>query len=40
MQTKIKKWFEQHLWTAEMVQTAVRKGIISQKGYTEIVTHK
>ena len=37
MKDKIAKWFAQGLWTAEMVQNAVIKGIISQDDYNEIV---
>ena len=37
MKDKITKWYAQGLWTAEMVQNAVIKGIISQDDYKEIV---
>ena len=37
MKDKIAKWYAQGLWTAEMVQNAVIKGIISQDDYNEIV---
>lgn len=37
MKDKIAKWYAQGLWTAEMVQNAVIKGIISQDDYKEIV---
>ena len=30
MYEKIKKWYEQGLWTAEMVKQAVEKGVITQ----------
>ncbi len=37
MKNKIKKWYEQGLWTADMVQQAVDKGIITAEDYAEIV---
>lgn len=37
---KIKKWYAQGLWTAEMVRKAVDKGIISEEQYREIVGGK
>jgi len=37
MKEKIMKWYKQGLWTASMVQNAVRKGIITQDDYLEIV---
>lgn len=37
---KIKKWYAQGLWTAEMVRKAVNKGIISDEQYREIVGGK
>lgn len=37
MKEKIAKWYKQGLWTASMVQNAVRKGIITQEDYLEIV---
>jgi hypothetical protein len=33
---KIKKWYEQSLWTDEMVRNAVVKGIITAEDYVEI----
>lgn len=30
MYEKIKKWYEQRLWSAEMVAKAVEKGVITQ----------
>lgn len=30
MYEKIKKWYKQGLWSAEMVQNAVGKGVITQ----------
>jgi len=35
MYERIKKWYEQGLWTAEMVQNAVPK-LITQEEYIEI----
>lgn len=37
MKDKIKKWYEQGLWTAEMVINAVAKGIISESDCKEII---
>ena len=36
MRDKIKKWYKQGLWTAEMVANAVAKGIITNEDYAEI----
>lgn len=40
MYEKIKKWYEQGLWTAEMVQNAVEKGVITQDQCDEIIRSK
>lgn len=37
MKEKIKKWYEQSLWTAEMVRNAVIKGKLTEDEYREIV---
>ena len=37
MKDKIKKWYEQGLWTAEMVRNAVIKGKLTEEEYREIV---
>lgn len=37
MYEKIKKWYKQGLWTAEMVQNAVEKGIITAEQSKEIL---
>ena len=37
MKARIEKWYKQGLWTAEMVQNAVDKGIITAEDYKEIV---
>lgn len=37
MMEKIKKWYEQGLWTAEMVRNAVIKGKLTEDEYREIV---
>lgn len=29
MKEKIKKWYKQELWTAEMVKNAVEKGVLT-----------
>lgn len=33
---KIKKWYEQGLWTKQMVAQAVSKGLITAEQYEEI----
>lgn len=37
MYEKIKKFYEKGLWTAEMVQQAVEKGVITQEQADEIL---
>lgn len=37
MKEKIKRWYEQGLWTAEMVRNAVIKGKLTEDEYREIV---
>ena len=37
MKEKIKKWYEQGLWTVEMVRNAVIKGKLTEDEYREIV---
>lgn len=37
MYEKIKKWYVQGLWTADMVRTAVDKGVITSVQADEIV---
>lgn len=37
MRDKIKRWYEQGLWTAKMVHDAVDKGIIDEAEYQKIV---
>ena len=37
MKNKIAKWYKLSLWTAEMVQNAVDKDIITDEDYAEIV---
>ena len=34
---KIKKWYDQGLWSEDMVQTAADKGIITQEQAAEIL---
>lgn len=34
---KIKRWYEEGLWTKAMVRNAVRKGKITAEQYEEIV---
>lgn len=40
MYEKIKKWYEMKLWTAEMVQHAVAKGVITEEQCDEILKVK
>ena len=37
MYKKIKRWYEQGLWTKEMVAQAVAKGVLTPEQYEEIV---
>jgi hypothetical protein len=37
MYEKIKKWYEQGLWTIEMVQNAVTKGVLTENEASEIL---
>lgn len=37
MKEKIARWYKQGLWTADMVQNAVAKGIITEDDLAEIV---
>ena len=37
MKEKIKTWYEQGLWTVEMVRNAVIKGKLTEDEYQEIV---
>lgn len=37
MKDKIAKWYKQGLWTAEMVQNAVGKGILTAEQAAEIL---
>lgn len=37
MKEKIKRWYEQGLWTAEMVRNAVINGKLTEDEYREIV---
>lgn len=34
---KIKKWYKQELWTAQMVQNAVKKGVLTDEEAAEIL---
>lgn len=36
MKAKIARWYAQGLWTADMVRSAVKKGILSAQDYEEI----
>lgn len=37
MKEKIKRWYNMGLWTADMVAAAVRKGVLTEVDYAEIV---
>ena len=37
MKEKIAKWYKQGLWTADMVQNAVDKGVITEADANEIL---
>lgn len=34
---RIKKWFEQGLWTEQMVRNAVKKGVLTEEQAEEIL---
>lgn len=36
MKEKIEKWYKQGLWTAEMVRSAVEKGVVTEEDYRSI----
>ena len=40
MYEKIKKWYMQGLWSGEMVQTAMEKGILTQAQFAEILSEE
>lgn len=37
---RIKKWYKQGLWTVEMVQNAVAKGVITEEQAAEIIAQE
>lgn len=37
MKERIAKWYKQGLWTADMVQDAVKKGILTEEEAAEIL---
>lgn len=37
MKEKIARWYEQGLWTAAMVQNAVKKGVLTEDEAAEIL---
>ena len=39
MYEKIKKWYEQKLWSEQMVKNAVEKGVLTYEQFKEIVGH-
>lgn len=36
---KIKQWYNQGLWSIEMVKNAVKKNIITTENYIDITNH-
>lgn len=38
MKEKIRKWYKQGLWTADMVRNAVEKGVLSEEEAAEILS--
>ena len=40
MKEKIARWYAKGLWTAGMVRSAVKKGILSARDYEEITGEK
>ena len=40
MYEKIKKWYQQGLWTMKMVQEAEQKGILTTEQVIEIIASK
>lgn len=40
MYERIKKWYKQNLWTKEMVQNAVDKGILTTEQVVKILASK
>lgn len=39
MKEKIAKWYKQGLWTAEMVQAAVEKGVLTAEEAEEVMNY-
>lgn len=37
MKENIARWYRQGLWTVNMVRNAVKKGVLTEKEYQEIV---
>ena len=37
---RIKKWYKQGLWTVDMVQNAVTKGVITEEQAAEIIAQE
>lgn len=35
---RIKKWYEQGLWTEQMVRNAVKKGVLTEAQAKEVLT--
>ena len=40
MYEKIKRWYQQGLWTEEMVNNAVKKGVLSEEEESAIINDK
>lgn len=39
MKEKIRKWYQQGLWNAEMVQNAVKKGVLTENDANDILAN-
>ena len=39
MKEKIRKWYQQGLWSAEMVQNAVKKGVLTENDANDILAN-
>ena len=39
MKEKIRKWYQQGLWSVEMVQNAVKKGVLTENDASDILAN-
>ena len=39
MKEKIKRWYDQGLWSIDMVKNAVKKNVITTEDYIDITEH-